>query len=266
MGGSSARKVALVTGGNRGIGRGIALELAAAGYDLLLTARDGDALRDAAADAERLGAAVELRAADLTEPATAGSLVKAVTDRFGRLDVLIENAGGAKRGHLLELADSDWINAFALKFFAHVRLAREAWPLLRESGGSVVAISGIGARAPVADYAIGSSVCGAQIAFMKALADLGKHEGVQVNVVNPGTVETDRFRHRLDLVRRKTGLDEATAREHHRREIGVVRFGLPEDVAALVAFIVSPRGRWIHGSAIDIDGGQLEPLRMAHYD
>jgi 3-oxoacyl-[acyl-carrier protein] reductase len=79
-------------------------------------------------------------------------------------------------------------------------------------------------------------------------------------------VKTDRFSHRLGKVMKKTGLGEGDAVEHHRLELGITRFGLPEDIAGLVSFIVSPRGRWLQGSAIDMDGGQIEPLRMARYD
>ena len=147
-----------------------------------------------------------------------------------------------------------------------MRLCRAAWPLLKEAGGSIVAIAGIGGRAPVADYMIGSSVIGAQLAFMKALADLGKRDGVQVNSINPGSVDTDRFRHRLDIIMKRTGLSEAAATEHHRSELNITRFGQPEDIAGLVSFIVSPRGRWLQGAAIDMDGGQVEPLRMSKYD
>jgi len=153
-----------------------------------------------------------------------------------------------------------------LKFFAQVQLCRAAWPLLKDSSGAVVAIAGIGARAPVADYMIGASVIGAQLAFMKALADIGKRDGVQVNAINPGSVDTDRFRQRLSIIMRKTGLDEAAAIEHHRKELDIIRFGRPEDIAALVGFVVSPRGRWLHGAAIDMDGGQVDPLRMSRYD
>jgi 3-oxoacyl-[acyl-carrier protein] reductase len=150
--------------------------------------------------------------------------------------------------------------------FAHVRLCQQAWPLLTAARGSVVFIAGIGARAPVADYMVGASVVGAELVFMKALADLGKDVGVQVNAINPGSVDTDRFRHRLGAIMRKTGLDEAGAIEHHRKELDITRFGRPEDIAALVRFIVSPQARWLQGSAIDIDGGQLDPLRMSRYD
>ena len=89
------------------------------------------------------------------------------------------------------------------KFFAQVKLCRAVWPMLKARGGSVVAIAGIGGRAPVADYMIGSSVIGAQLAFMKALADVGKRDGVQVNSVNPGSVDTDRFRHRLGIIMKR---------------------------------------------------------------
>ena len=127
-------------------------------------------------------------------------------------------------------------------------------------------ISGIGARTPVADSMIGAAVIGASLAFMKALAEIGKKDRVQVNTVNPGSVDTDRFRHRLAITMDKTGLDAAQAIERHRKELDITRFGTPEDVAGLVRFIVSPRGSWIHGSAIDIGGGQVGPLRMTAYD
>lgn len=266
MDGELRGKVALITGGNRGIGKGIALELAAAGCDLMLAARDAGALEAAAAEVRALGREAAVHAADLSQADEPARLVDAHRRRFGRLDILINNAGSARRGDFFSLTDRDWDIGFGLKFFAHVRLSRLAWPDLKAAGGSVVAIAGIGARAPVADYMIGSSVIGASLAFMKALADIGKHDGVQVNTVNPGSVDTDRFRHRLDIIMRKTGLDEAAAVEHHRRELDITRFGTPADIAALVRFIVSPRGRWIHGSAVDIDGGQVSPLRMSGYD
>ena len=259
-------KVALVTGASRGIGKGIALELAAAGCDLLLTARDREALEAIARSIRSLGRRAEIHAADLRsegEPARLASLAK---DRFGRLDILVNNAGANRRGDFFALTDADWAAGFDLKFFAQVRLCRAAWPLLKETRGSIVAIAGIGGRAPVADYMIGSSVIGAQLAFMKALADLGKRDGVQVNSINPGSVDTDRYRHRLGIIMARTGLNEAAATEHHRSELNITRFGRPEDVAGLVAFIVSSRGRWLHGAAIDMDGGQVEPLRMSKYD
>jgi 3-oxoacyl-[acyl-carrier protein] reductase len=261
-----AGKVALITGSSRGIGRGIALELAAAGCDVMLTGRDSAALQSVGEEICALGQKSAVHAADLAAEGEPAALVDAHSRAFGRLDILVNNAGGTRRGSFFKQTEQDWRAGFELKFFAHVRLCRLAWPLLKAAQGSVVFIDGVGARAPVADYMIGASVVGASLAFMKALADLGKHDGVQVNAVNPGSVTTDRFRHRLDTIMRKTGLDEAAAIERHRRELDITRFGTPEDIAALVRFVVSPRGRLLHGAAIDMDGGQSVPLRMSNYD
>ena len=205
-------------------------------------------------------------AADLTRDGAPDAVARDVAQACGRLDILVNNAGAVRRGNFLETPDKEWHDGFGLKFFAHVWLSRALWPLLKESGGSVVFIAGIGARAPVADYMIGAAVIGASVAFMKALAQLGKRDGVQVLTVNPGSVETDRFRHRLVTIMQRTGLDEAAAREHHRRELDIMRFGTPADIGGLVAFAVSPHGRWLHGTAIDMDGGQVDPLRMSRYD
>jgi len=264
--GELSGKVALITGSSRGIGRGIALELATAGCDVMLTARDATALGRVADEVRSLGRKVAIYTVDLTAIAAPANLVHAVTNTFGRLDVLINNAGANKRGNFLELTEQDWADGFDLKFFAHMRLCRVAWPLLKAAQGSIVFIAGVGARAPVSDYTIGASVVGASLSFMKALADFGKQDGIQVNAVNPGSVKTDRFRSRLGRVMKKTGLTEEAAEEHHRRELDITRFGTPEDIAGMVSFIVSPRGRWLHGAAIDMDGGQIDPLRMARYD
>jgi 3-oxoacyl-[acyl-carrier protein] reductase len=259
-------KVALITGASRGIGRGIALELASAGCDIMLTARNGEALEGAAEEIRALGRRAAIHAADLTAETEPPGLIDALTRDFGRLDILVNNAGATKRGSFFAQSEQEWRDAFNLKFFAHVDLSRLAWPLLKAGKGSVVFIAGTSPRAPVADAMVGASVVAAMLAFMKALADLGKRDGVQVNAVNPGSVKTDRFRGRLERVMKKTGLDEAAATERHRQDLDITRFGTPVDIAGMVRFIVSPPGRWLHGTAIDMDGGQSAPLRMSNYD
>jgi 3-oxoacyl-[acyl-carrier protein] reductase len=197
---------------------------------------------------------------DLREPKAPGALVAAVSTAYGRLDIVVNNAGATKRGDFLILTDDDWQDGFALKFFGHVRVVRAAWPLLKQSAGSLVTIAGTGARLPGADFTIGSSVNAACIAFAKALADRGKSDGVQVNTINPGHVETERLWRRLKVDMERTGHDEKTVREEHRRELCITRFGVPEDIAGLIAFMVSSRGRWLHGATIDMDGGEVQAL------
>jgi 3-oxoacyl-[acyl-carrier protein] reductase len=253
-------KIALVTGSSRGIGRSIAENLAAEGCDVMLTGRDEAALREAAAAVEKTGRKAKFAPMDLRERHSPAALIAAVRNAYGRLDILINNAGATKRGDFLTLTDSDWDDGFALKFFGHMRLARAAWPLLEQCAGSLVTIAGTGARLPGADFTIGSSVNAACIAFAKALADRGKIDGVQVNTINPGHVDTERLWRRLQAHIQRTGRDEKAVREEHRQELGITRFGVPDDIAGLVVFIVSSRGRWLHGATIDMDGGEVQAL------
>src|SRR4029077_7860556 len=109
------------------------------------------------------------------------ALVDAVQREFGGLDILVNNAGTTKRGDFFALTEADWEDGYALKFFAHVRLARATWPLLKQRGGALVAFAGTSGGKPEKSVAIRSSVNAAVAAFTKCLADLGKEDGVQVN-------------------------------------------------------------------------------------
>ena len=253
-------KVALVTGSSRGIGRGIALALAAEGVSLALTARDEKALAEVAQSIRAKGGKTVVVPLDLRERSAATMLVAAVTREFGGLDILINNAGATKRGEFAALSDADWEDGFALKFFAHVRLARAAWPLLKERRGALVTIGGTSGRKPDARFTIGSSVNAACAAFSKALADLGKEDGVRVNCIHPSLVDTDRQRTRIAAEIARSGRFEADVRAQFCREAGTTRFGTPQDVADLVCFIVSERASWLHGATIDLDGGEIPVL------
>jgi 3-oxoacyl-[acyl-carrier protein] reductase len=253
-----AGKVALVTGSSRGIGRGIAVALAQEGCDLVLTGTDQKALAETAGAVEKHGRKAKTVAIDLRHETAPAALTDAAKSAYGRLDILVNNAGTTKRGDFLTLTDTDWADGYALKLFAHVRLSRAAWPLLKASGGSLVSIGGTSGRVPTAGFTIGSSVNAAVAAFSKALADLGKTEGVQVNCIHPSYVDTERFARRVKADMERTGKSEAEVREWHRADIGTIRLGTTDDVANLVAFIVSPRGRWLHGATVDLDGGEVK--------
>jgi 3-oxoacyl-[acyl-carrier protein] reductase len=253
-------KVALVTGSSRGIGRGIALALADQGCDLLLTGRDAVALEAVATSIRGKGRKAAVRALDLREPGAAATLVAAARAEFGRLDILVNNAGTTKRGDFFALTDADWEEGYALKFFAHVRLARAAWPLLKESRGALIAIGGTSGRKPEKSFTIGSSVNAAVAAFTKCLADLGKEDGVRVNCIHPSLVETERQWRRIRAEVELTGEPEAAVRERFCRETGIIRYGSVEDVADLVTFMVSGRATWLHGATVDLDGGEIPVL------
>jgi len=253
-------KLALVTGSSRGIGRGVAIALAAEGCDVMLTGRDAKALNDVAAvirqDGRRAGVAV----IDLRAKEAPGQLIEQVKREFGGLDILVNNAGATKRGDFFELTEADWEDGYALKFFAHVRLARAAWQLLKERHGSLIAIGGTGGRKPTEEFTIGSSVNAAVAAFSKCLADRGKRDGVQVNCIHPSMVETDRLWRRIKAEMDRTGWPEQKAREEMCKSFGITRFGKVGDVADMIAFLVSSRGSWMHGATIDLDGGEIPTL------
>jgi 3-oxoacyl-[acyl-carrier protein] reductase len=253
-------KISIVTGASRGIGRGIALRLAAAGSTVVLTARDQPLLDATAVEIRAAGGAGETVASDLRAPESGQRIVDFAIERFGRLDILVNNAGATKRGDFLDLTDNDFADGFALKFFGAVRLTRASWTHLKAASGSVVFISGVGGRTPGAQFAIGGSVNAALLSLTKALADLGLRDGVQVNAVNPGTIRTARYTGRLNALAKERGLDPESAEREYVKNAAIARVGEPEDIAGLVAFIVSPAGKMLHGALIDMDAGATKTV------
>src|SRR5262249_3814810 len=237
--------------------RGIALALAREGCDLLLTGRDREALETAAQSITSNRRRAAIHVADLRDPGAPAILVEAVRREFGGLDILINNAGTTKRGDFFALTDADWEEGYALKFFAHMRLARAAWPLLKERRGSLIAIAGTSGRKPERRFTIGSSVNAAVAAFTKCLADLGKEDGVQVNCVHPSLVETERQWKRIRAEVAASGEAEDKVRARFVKKMGFIRYGKVEDVADLITFLVSARATWMHGATIASDGGEL---------
>jgi NAD(P)-dependent dehydrogenase (short-subunit alcohol dehydrogenase family) len=253
-------KISIVTGASRGIGRAIALRLAAAGSSVVLTARDQALLDAAAAEIRASGGTAETIALDLRMPDSGKRIVDFAIGRFKHIDIVVNNAGATKRGEFLDLTDDDFADGFALKYFGSVRLTRAAWPHLKAAAGSVVFISGVGGRTPGAQFAIGGSVNAALLSLTKALADLGLRDGVQVNAINPGTIRTARYTGRLNALAKERGLDPEAAEREYVKNAAIARIGEPEDIAALVAFMAGPDGKMLHGALIDVDAGATKTI------
>jgi 3-oxoacyl-[acyl-carrier protein] reductase len=252
-----AGKVAIVTGASRGIGRAIAQTLAAEGMRLVLAARSGDLLDDLAAS---LGVDCLAQAVDLRAPAAPAQMVAAAAARFGRIDLLVNNAGATTRGDFLSLTDASWADGFALKFFGAMRCCRAAWPDLVASQGCIVNIVGVGGRTGSAEFTIGGAVNAALLNLTKALADRGVRDGVRVNAINPGSIATDRLQTRIARFAAEQGIDEAAAARRLVEAQKVARFGEPAEVARAVAFLASPQAAYCQGAILDIDGGQTRTL------
>jgi len=246
------RPVAIVTGASRGIGRAIAEALSAHGYRLVLAARSID---DADATATTQPVAIDLRARD-----AARVVVDRALAAFGRLDLLVNNAGATPRGDFLAFDDAAWDDGFALKFFGAVRLCRAAWPHLVATRGAIVNIAGIGGRTGSAEFAIGGAVNAALLNLTKALADRGVRDGVRVNAVNPSGIATERTQTRIDQVARERGIAPDAAAHALASELRIARFGTPEEIADVVAFLASPAAAYMQGAIVDVDGGQTRTL------
>lgn len=252
-------KTAIVTGASRGIGLAIAESLAESGVNVVLVARSAAEIEAHAKRLSRLTASVA-HAADLREPDAAQKAVAEALARFGRLDFLVNNAGATKRGEFASLADADFLDGFALKFHGYVRMTRAAWPSLKKAGGAIVNIVGAGGRTAAGDFTIGGSVNAALYNFTKAIAQPATRDGIRVNAINPGWIETDRLKTRLAQTAKDRGIEEASARAAVLGELKVARFGQPADIAELVRILLSPRTAYVQGALIDCDGGLTRAL------
>ena len=250
-------KVAIVTGASRGIGYAIARQLASEKMRLVLVARSGDLLEELA---RSIGGDTLVQVADLREPAAPAAVIAATIERFGQLDLLVNNAGATKRGDFTALTDADWADGFALKFFGAMRLCRAAWPHLEKTHGSIVNIIGVGGRTGSAEFTIGGSVNSALLNLTKALAHRGIADGVRVNAINPGAITTERLQTRIRNVAAREGCEPEAAAAAILRDLGVSRFGQPEEIAKAVAFLASSASAYCQGSILDIDGGETRTL------
>lgn len=256
MAAAFAGKVVVISGASRGIGRGLAIAFAREGAQTVLASSSADNLAAAARTVAASGLPPLAVAGDLRELSACEALFGRVNDTFGRCDILVNNAGRTRAGNFLELSDELFLDGFALKYFACVRLCRLFWPLLKAAQGHIVNVVGGAARTPEAEFTIGSSVNAAMANFSKGLSKLGMRDGVNVNVIHPGNTDTERQQELLAQRSAATGKSVETLREEIRAKYGVRRLGTVEDIAALALFLCSEQARHIQGTAIAVDGGQ----------
>jgi NAD(P)-dependent dehydrogenase (short-subunit alcohol dehydrogenase family) len=252
--------VAIVTGASPGIGQATAIRLARDFSSLVLVARDRGNLERTAAAVRTSGAEALVIEADLAQPVAAQAVVGQALAAFERIDALLNIAGAVPQVDLFEMTDAQWENGFALKLHGARRLTIAAWSALKAAKGAVVFMSGNSAQFPKAPYAAVGAVNAAIVAMAKAFSDRGIADDVQVNSVLPGPVMTDRRRsyllHWAPL--HNMTVEQATA--NFPKEVGIARYGQPEEIAELMAFLVSPGARWMTGSTLRMDGGEVKSI------
>jgi 3-oxoacyl-[acyl-carrier protein] reductase len=255
-----AKSVAVVTGSSQGIGQATAIRLARDFSSLVLVARNRANLEQTAEAVKAAGVESLIIDADLAEPSVAQMVVDRSLQTFGRIDALLNIAGAVPQIDLFVMTDQQWEAGMALKLHGARRLTIAAWPAIKEAKGSVVFMSGNSAVFPKAPYAAVGTINAAIIALAKAFSDRGIEDGVQVNSVLPGAVMTGRRRSYLEHWAPLHGMTVEEATTRFPKEAGIARYGKPEEIAELMAFLVSPGSRWMTGSTLRMDGGEVKSI------
>jgi 3-oxoacyl-[acyl-carrier protein] reductase len=247
-------KVAIVTGSSRGIGLAIARSLAAEGCRVAISARGESRLREAAQDlASVAGGADRVLpvVADLTQAGGVQEVIERTADAFGGIDILVNNVGAAGGGALLETSDEHWKEAFDQTLFPAVRASKLAVPhMQRRGGGAIIIIASIFGREAGGRMTY-NAVKAAEISLAKSLAQQLAPSNIRVNSVSPGSIVFEG-----GSWWKRQQADPAGIAEFIKRELPFGRFGRPEEVGDVVAFLCSGRGSWVSGTSIVVDGCQ----------
>ena len=255
-----SNSTAIVTGASQGIGQATAIRLARDFSSVVLVARNREHLTETAKAVTAQGAEPLVIDIDLAEKAAARIVVETTLSAFGRIDALLNIAGAVPQIDLFEMTDEQWDGGMALKLHGARRLTIEAWDALKQAGGSVVFTSGNSAIFPKAPYAAVGTINAAIAALAKAFSDRGIADRVQVNSVLPGPVMTGRRHSYLEHWAPLHGMTAAEAMDRFPREAGIARYGEPEEIAELMAFLVSPAARWMTGAMLRMDGGEVKSV------
>jgi 3-oxoacyl-[acyl-carrier protein] reductase len=252
-----AGRVAIVTGGSRGIGRSIAAALVREGARVVLCARNHAALEAAAATLRGGGGEVLAHVADVSKAGALDEVVAAALERWGRLDILVNNAGGPPPGAFDECGDLQWRSAFDLSLMSVVWAVREAVPHLAASGsGRIVNVLSVSVKEPQPGLLLSNSLRVAVAGLAKTLSRELAPSGITVNNVCPGHVMTARLR---EVAAYRAARGGAAARDVVAA-IPLKRLGAPEEVADLVTYLASQRAGYVTGVTIPVDGGSTVAL------
>lgn len=256
-------KVALVTGGSKGIGRQTALEFAREGTATAIVARDQGGLEQARQWIQQQvpGAEVYPISADLSAEGNARAAVAEAVRHFGHVDILINCAGAAPGRVLMDIDDDLWNVALGVKFLGYMRMTKSVIPHFLERGqGVIVNVVGNDGIKPSYWELTGTAANAADLAVMQALADQYGRDNIRINSVNPGPVDTGRWEQLTEAFARDMGLDVPAADGRAKRSMTPHRIARPEEVASMVVFLASPRASFVQGTQIAIDGNQRKAL------
>ena len=255
-------KVALVMAASKGLGRAVATELAREGAHVVISSRDEDTLAQTAAEIkEETGAEVEHHAADITRAGDVRALVSFAAERFGGVDVLVNNTGGPPAGTFDDFDDEGWQAAFELVLLSLIRAVRGVLPLMHERGGGrIVNIASSSIKQPIENLILSNTFRAGIAGLAKSLSIELAPDGILVNTIGPGRIATARSQS-MDASRAEAlGVPVEEVRGQVESQIPLGRYGTPEELARLATFLASPANSYVTGQAILVDGGMVRAL------
>ncbi len=251
------KRVALVTGASRGLGYATAFRLAEEGAHVALCARNEKPLQEAAQRiAEATQAEVLAVPCDVTEPEALEGFLDAALANWGRVDILVTNAGGPPPGQFDTLNQEQWEQAANLTLFPVVRAIRQVLPVMRSAQwGRILNITSIAVKQPVQDLLLSNAMRSAVVGLAKTLADEVAADGVTVNNIAPGYFNTERLQQLMKARAEKAGISQQEQQDIYARNVPLGRIGDPMEFADFAAFLCSERAAYITGATFQIDGG-----------
>jgi 3-oxoacyl-[acyl-carrier protein] reductase len=255
-------RVAIVAAASRGLGRAIAEELAAEGAPVVMCARGKEALAEAAKSVrEKSDAEVLDIPADVSRPEDVIRLGRATTERFGRVDILVTNAGGPPSGPFESLTAEKWNDAIQLTLLSTVNLCRAVLPGMKQrKWGRIINVTSIAVKQPVDGLMLSNSLRAGVTGFARTLANEVAREGITVNNILPGYTRTERVESLARAAAQRDGTPVKESLQRWENEIPMRRLGEPREFAALAAFLASERASYITGTSITVDGGWTKGL------